>query len=72
MIFASRGVIVERGSDGRGAKEILFLRFCLFVLLRIKIRVAGFFEKKQEWEQISFANRMSIYRVAALSLCRGD
>jgi hypothetical protein len=33
----------------------------------------GFFPRRGEMvNKFSFANRMSIYRVGALSLCRGD
>jgi hypothetical protein len=57
---------------GPAAEKIYFYGFACLPLLRIKIRVASFFRGDARYKQFSFANRMSIYRLAAPSLCRGD
>jgi hypothetical protein len=54
------------------AKKFRFYGFAWPSLLRIKIKVARFQAEKRNGNKFSFANRMSIHRVAALSLCRGD
>jgi hypothetical protein len=54
------------------SKKICFYGFACLRLLRIKIRVASFSENEQDVSEFSFANPMSIYRVAALSLSGGE
>jgi hypothetical protein len=55
-----------------GPRKFVFYGFASRRLLRIKIRVASFSEKEQTVSEFSFANPMSIYRVAALSLFCGE
>jgi hypothetical protein len=62
---------VQFGQNCR-PKKIYFYCFACLRLLRIKIRVASFSENEQDVSEFSFANPMSIYRVAALSLSGGE
>jgi hypothetical protein len=56
----------------RRPKRNYFYGFACLRLLRIKIRVASFSGNDQDVSEFSFANPMSIYRVAALSLFGGE
>jgi hypothetical protein len=66
-------MIVERGlAPFCRPKKSVFTVLLVRRFFVSRIRVARFFGEKQDGKQFSFANRRSIYRLAAPSLCRGD